>query len=179
MTKEEILSQLNELLERNEEGTEAHKIIANTIKYLDEKKARRNNIVAIKELFSYWNELKIIKHKILSDEIKGRINAKLTAGYSIDNIKAAMKNYAMVLKNNECYMNYRWKLDEFMLRGFEKFEPDNFNINAFKRIDTKRMIATNYKPPEPSANRPEYQTYKPDIKQLERYKEKYDTTAKH
>ena len=84
---------------------------------LNETKQNEENIIAI---FDHWNSKEIILHRKLSDKMRGHINARL-GDYSIDEIIAAIDNYDTVLRGDEYFFSYRWKLDEFLLRGLEKF----------------------------------------------------------
>ena len=76
----------------------------------------------IKEIFNHWNSKNIITHRKLTDKVKGKINAKLKEGYSIEEVKQAMDNYSMILLGEEYFFSYRWPLEEFLQKGFEKFK---------------------------------------------------------
>ena len=59
-------------------------------------KKQSNNIYSskdVEEMFNYWNNKKIIKHKELKDDTKRAIN-KAIKNYSIDEIKQAIDIYS-------------------------------------------------------------------------------------
>ena len=76
----------------------------------------------IEEIFNHWNYKNIITHRKLTDKVKGKINAKLKEGYSIEEVKQAMDNYCLILSGEEYFFSYRWTLEEFLQKGFEKFK---------------------------------------------------------
>ena len=76
----------------------------------------------IEEIFNHWNSKNIITHRKLTDKAKGKINAKLKEGYSIEEVKQAIDNYSLVLSGEEYFFSYRWPLEEFLQKGFEKFK---------------------------------------------------------
>lgn len=67
-------------------------------------------------VFAHWNEKEIIIHRELTDKLKGHINARLE-NYTLEEILAAIDNYATVLKGDEYFFNYKWSLEEFLTRG--------------------------------------------------------------
>ena len=71
-------------------------------------------------IYIYWNSLKIIEHKILTDSMKRQMKATLKI-YSEDDIKKAMLNYSVILSGKEYFFKYKWTLIDFLQRGLEKF----------------------------------------------------------
>ena len=64
----------------------------------------------------------ICKYKREEQKRKGKINAKIKEGYSIEEIKQAIGNYCLILLGEEYFFSYRWTLEEFLQKGFEKFK---------------------------------------------------------
>lgn len=89
----------------------------------------KNNIIKNKNkkniysrIFDYWNEQKIIVHRQIDDKTIRRINGKLNAGYTEDEIKKAIKTYGVILHDDDFYWEYSWTLEDFLNKGFEKFK---------------------------------------------------------
>jgi len=82
-------------------------------------------------LFNYWNNKKIIEHKKLSDGMINKIKSKLDEGYTESEIKQAIHNYSVVLNGEDYYFKYRWTLEEFFQRGFEKFKNAEIAMNNY------------------------------------------------
>ena len=66
----------------------------------------------------------------MSDKLRGHINSSLST-YSVDDICNAIKNYSVVVKEEQYYWTYRWKLEEFLLRGLDKFLDENKPLENF------------------------------------------------
>lgn len=80
----------------------------------------KGNISKGNNIYSLWNEQKIITHKKLTDDIeRAIINA------SKDNTEGeicqAIKNYAEILKDDKYFFKYSWTLKDFLKRGLTKF----------------------------------------------------------
>lgn len=73
-----------------------------------------------KELFDLWNSLGVIKHKKLTGDMTRAITAA-SRDFSVAEISQAMKNYAHIVNDEQCYFKYRWTLKDFLKRGLEKF----------------------------------------------------------
>ena len=74
-----------------------------------------------KPLQEHWNGKKIIEHKYLNEFTLGRINAKLDHGFTLEEIKKTINNYAYILKSKDYFWTHEWTLGEFLQRGFDKF----------------------------------------------------------
>lgn len=95
-------------------------------------------------LFEYWNELKIIEHRKLTDKTKRKINGSLK-DYSIDEIKSSINNYKLILESPLFFFNYKWTLADFLQRGLEKF----LDLETAKNNYKKETIQNNgHKPKE-------------------------------
>jgi hypothetical protein len=73
------------------------------------------------QVLEHWNSKKIIIHKSVTDKVKRSINGRTKEGYELKEILNAIDNYDMILKGDEYFWNYKWTLQDFMQRGFEKF----------------------------------------------------------
>jgi len=73
-----------------------------------------------KELFALWNSLGVIKHKKLTGDMTRAIKV-VSRDFSAAEISQAMKNYAHIVNDEQCYFKYRWTLRDFLKRGLEKF----------------------------------------------------------
>jgi len=71
-------------------------------------------------IYSLWNEQKIIIHKKLTPEIETAINVALME-YSLEDILLGIKNYAEIQKGDQYYFKYAWTLKDFLKRGLSKF----------------------------------------------------------
>ncbi|MEX6642423.1 hypothetical protein [Clostridium perfringens] len=103
-------------------------------------KKQSNNIYSskdVEEIFNYWNNKKIIKHKELKDDTKRAIN-KAIKNYSIDEIKQAIDIYSEILKS-DYYFNYKWSLKDFLNRsnGISTFMEDGSNKANYEEWKNK------------------------------------------
>lgn len=99
----------------------------------------KNILNSIHNVMSFWNQQNIIKHRKLTDTIQSSINSKLKY-YSEEEIKKSIVNYNFILKSDNYYLTYRWKLDEFLKRKMEVFmdieiAKQNYAINKKKIRD--------------------------------------------
>lgn len=86
-------------------------------------------------VFNFWNSKKIVTHKTLTDKIRRHINARLDDGYSTEEICNAIENYNTVLNGDEYFWSYKWRLDEFLIRGLDKFKDDSTPLKNFLNKD--------------------------------------------
>lgn len=73
-----------------------------------------------REIFDYWNEQGIIKHREFTQKRKSAINAKLEH-YSKDEILETITIYNDILKDDKYYYTHRFSLEDFLVRSFDKF----------------------------------------------------------
>jgi len=71
-------------------------------------------------LFNFWNDLGVIRHRIFTNKMRTKIKSVLN-DYTEADIRAAMTNYATVVKGPEYFFKYKWTLDEFLSRGLVRF----------------------------------------------------------
>ena len=87
-------------------------------------------------LLDFWNSKKIIVHKVLSDTMKKKINAKLQEGYTLKDFKTAIGYYAQIIRDDKYWLEYHWTLDEFLQRGFLKcLSEEVINANYLIKED--------------------------------------------
>lgn len=89
------------------------------------------NNSSIKDIYTFWNEKGIVKHKKLTSKMQRAINSVLK-DYSVEDIKNSIINYYKILNSKEYYFNYKWTLEEFLKRGLEKFMVWEVCSNNFK-----------------------------------------------
>ena len=84
-----------------------------------------------RDVFDYWNIKETIVHRDFS-KFSPSINESLKH-YKPEEIKTAIDNYAVVLKDRKYYWSHSWTLDQFLQRkgAIDKFLPDNFKEEEF------------------------------------------------
>jgi len=93
------------------------------------------------EIFKFWNEQKIIIHKIPEihlNAIRGKLNSK----YTPEEIKAAIGSYKEVLDSPQCNLTHHWTLKEFLTRALDKFLPGSNPKLSYKRFDYGKNNST-------------------------------------
>jgi len=78
-----------------------------------------NNVKNI--YIAFWNSKHIIEHRYLTDSCKRHIEFRLANGYTEKDILQAIDNYAHILSDPRYFWKYKWTLDEFIVRGLDKF----------------------------------------------------------
>lgn len=73
----------------------------------------------IHNIFYFWNEQEIIKHRKMNQTMRSHINARLQE-YSFDELKQAIANYNDILISSDYYWTHKWSLQDFM-------KPNNVN----------------------------------------------------
>jgi uncharacterized protein YneF (UPF0154 family) len=79
----------------------------------------------INNIYAFWNSQKIIQHQELKDALRSTIKARIEAGYTQEQICEAISNYKTVLTEDKYYWTHKWTLQEFLLRGLDKFLTKN------------------------------------------------------
>lgn len=84
------------------------------------------------DIFNYWNNKDIIKHKCLNDDILKAIEKALKI-YSVDEIKTYIDRYKTVIDDKSFFFDYKWKLNEFLSRkeGISAFADDGSKWNSY------------------------------------------------
>lgn len=63
-------------------------------------------------IVGFWNQQNIISHKKITPDLKTAIK-KAIKGYSVDEVKEAIRNYSEILKS-DYFENYKWTLQQFL-----------------------------------------------------------------
>ncbi len=95
----------------------------------------KDNVHISREIFDYWNSKKTKINRSF-EKIKPHISAALKL-YSEEEIKQAIDNYVLIISNpeiNKYWWTHKYLLKDFLLKGLERFAPDNFKeSDYFKR----------------------------------------------
>lgn len=111
------------------------------------------------ELFNLWNSLGVIRHKKLTGDMTRAIKAA-SRDFSAAEISQAMKNYAHIVNDEQCYFKYRWTLKDFLKRGLEKFLDLEVALNNYRR-DKKMPTADDMKGGKVGGQRPRQERARP------------------
>lgn len=102
-------------------------------------------ITAESQIFDFWNECNIIKHRDMTDNIKKTITKALKT-YTREDICKYIKRYAIVLEDDKYFFNYKWTLIDFLNRkdGISSFSDEgskwvNF-VNATGYTEREEVV---------------------------------------
>jgi hypothetical protein len=95
----------------------------------------------ISNIFNYWNDKNIIKHRELTEEIKSAIE-KALKNYSEEEIKTYIDRYAKVIGDKDYFWHYKWSLKDFLTRkdGISSFNDEG---SKWVNYNEKKKGATN------------------------------------
>ena len=85
-------------------------------------------------LFDLWNTLGVVKHRKLSGDMTRAFKAT-SRDFTAAEISQAMKNYATIVNDEQCYFDYRWTLQDFLRRGLRKFLDLEVALNNYRKGD--------------------------------------------
>lgn len=71
----------------------------------------------ISNIFNYWNDKNIIKHRELTEDISKAIEKALKS-YSEEEIKTYIDRYAKVIGDKDYFWHYKWSLKDFLTRKY-------------------------------------------------------------
>lgn len=95
-----------------------------------------------KEIFSYWNEKEnTIEHRKFKKKMKRSINARFKEGYAFEEIKKAIENYNKILGDDSFWLDYRWRLDEFLQRALDKCLSWEICESNYKDQKNKKSVS--------------------------------------
>jgi hypothetical protein len=63
--------------------------------------------------------------------------------YNFEEVKNAITNYAIILKDDNYYFSYRWTLGDFLKRGIEKFMDLEIAKNNYRTDKSKPKFSAN------------------------------------
>lgn len=102
-------------------------------------------ITAESQIFDFWNECNIIKHREMTDNIKKAITKALKT-YTREDICKYIKRYSIVLEDDKYFFNYKWTLIDFLNRkdGISSFSDEgskwiNF-VNATGYTEREKVV---------------------------------------
>ncbi len=106
----------------------------------------------INDIFNYWNNKEIIKHRELYTEIEISIKKSLEK-YTIEQIKICIDRYAEILKDTQYFWNYKWSLKDFLNRkdGISSFTDEGSKWNSYQEYLKKNKSKETQKPENPYA----------------------------
>jgi hypothetical protein len=105
------------------------------IKIKDNKVLGLKDVDVYTDILNYWNLCKIIKHEFISDKAKRIINGYLKHKVKPEALKAAIGNYAAILRSPAHYFSYKWTLQDFLQRGFDKFKDLEIAKANYAKLD--------------------------------------------
>lgn len=79
----------------------------------------------ISNIFNYWNDKNIIKHRELTEDISKAIEKALKT-YKEEEIKTYIDRYAKVIGDKDYFWHYKWSLKDFLTRkdGISSFTDE-------------------------------------------------------
>jgi len=115
----------------NNQQTDNKRITNGQQQLNNEEPCNHENKEHIESVFQHWNSEGVITHRSVG-KFKECLSAALKT-YSPDELKAAVSNYADILKSVDCYWSYKWNLHQFLTQknGIDRFLPENFNRNDY------------------------------------------------
>lgn len=101
----------------------------------------------ISNIFNYWNDKNIIKHRELTEDISKAIEKALKV-YSEEEIKTYIDRYAKVIGDKDYFWHYKWSLKDFLTRkdGISSFTDEGskwVNYNEKKKGATNEVDSGN------------------------------------
>jgi hypothetical protein len=104
-------------------------------KYTDTPEDSTQLTLESDEIFKHWNICKIIHHDKCTDDMVKQVNKALRE-YNIEDVKKSISNYAVILKGDDYFWEYTWRLEEFLSRGISKF----LDLELAKKNFKKKVI---------------------------------------
>lgn len=103
---------------------------------------------SISNIFEYWNDKNIIKHRELTEDISKAIEKALKT-YKEEEIETYIDRYAKVIGDKDYFWHYKWSLKDFLTRkdGISSFTDEGskwVNYNEKKKGATNEVNSGNY-----------------------------------
>jgi hypothetical protein len=96
------------------------------------------------DLLEYWNSKNIIVHDL--DKFNFNVKKKhkdIIYLYGIEDIKKAIDNYDIVIKDDKYYFSHKWTLLEFIVRGLEKFVDNSKPLENYLSDKNTKEVTPN------------------------------------
>jgi hypothetical protein len=90
------------------------------------------------EILAHWNSKKIIVHNETPALLKSITKYVRKHDYTLDQVRDAIDNYAIVLMGSEYYWTKKWCLNDFLSRGVARFHSDQKPLDVFRSEDGSR-----------------------------------------
>lgn len=100
----------------------------------------------ISNIFNYWNDKNIIKHRELTEDISKAIEKALKS-YKEEEIKTYIDRYAKVIGDKDYFWHYKWSLKDFLTRkdGISSFTDEGSKwVNYISYINQPKKSAKTY-----------------------------------
>jgi len=92
----------------------------------------------------FWNKQNIIVHSKITSKRKKVIDKILKNNdYSNEEIFQAFKNYSIVLNSPDYYWDHKWSIEEFLVRGLDRFVDESLPLEVFKVNNNQTSSKTN------------------------------------
>lgn len=101
---------------------------------------------SISNIFNYWNDKNIIKHRELTEDISKAIEKALKV-YSEEEIKIYVDRYAKIIGDKDYFWHYKWSLKEFLTRkeGISSFTDEGSKwVNYCAYLNEPKKTAKTY-----------------------------------
>lgn len=86
-------------------------------------------------VIAHWQSMRPLPtHRTIPDRWKRQVD-KAVKAHGVEDVKAAIANYATVLASPDHRWTYRWTLGEFLTRGLERFLPEMDPLSNFRISD--------------------------------------------
>lgn len=102
-----------------------------------------NTLIKEQDILDYWNTKNIVVHRELNNVLHLAIKYALKS-YSVDEIKVAIDRYNIVLKDEDYFINYPWRLEDFLKRynGLPYYARDGIRWKNYLLYKDEHQHAT-------------------------------------
>ncbi|MBP3573897.1 MAG: phage replisome organizer N-terminal domain-containing protein [Prevotella sp.] len=100
----------------------------------------------ISNIFNYWNDKNIIKHREITEDISKAIEKALKL-YSEEEIKTYIDRYAKLISDKDYFWHYKWSLKDFLTRkeGIPSFTDEGSKwVNYCAFLNDPKKTANTY-----------------------------------
>ena len=100
------------------------------------KKSKRADNKDHIQIFDYWNTKDIKNHRSLSAKQRTKITQRLKE-YPKEEIISAIDNYSTILNGEKYFWNHRWRLEDFLQRGLERFLNESNPLKDYVKAEMR------------------------------------------